>query len=121
MDQPFNYERSRNTATRLLTRFSQAEYLLSRAGATIPGANEWDLPTQLPPQKWTLQGISKAVEAKYADGVNIKITDRQLMFAAFPDEPKQGDVLTINGKVATVLDIKKVTELGIAWIVVIKG
>lgn len=115
------YTRGAATAARLLTKYNQATYTLSRALPPIPAQNDWDQPTRLPPQTWTLQGISKSVDEQYVDGSVIKVTDRQVVVAAFDDEPKTGDVFSINGKVQTVLGIKKLTEMGLAWIIIIKG
>ncbi|MFT4076853.1 MAG: hypothetical protein QM647_15110 [Asticcacaulis sp.] len=115
------YDRASTTASRLLTKFNQAEYILSRAGIVIPAQNEWDEPTQLPPQTWTLYGTSDAVEAKYVDGDVVTASARQLMFAAFDDVIKTGDVLTVNGKVQTVLKIMPVTERNVAWVVFVVG
>lgn len=118
---PGFYDRASATASRLLKKYNQAEYILSRAGSVTPAANPWDEPQQSPPQAWTLSGISEAVEPKYVDGDTIKVTDRQIMVAAFDDKPLPGDVLTINGEVATVLDIKPITERGCAWLIFVKG
>lgn len=115
------YDEMADVATELLTEFNQGLFVLSRPGTPTPGANEWDAPTPGTPQTWTLQGISEAVEAKYVDGMTILASDRQVMVAPFADQPKQGDILSINGVPQTVLAIKPVTERGVAWVIIIKA
>ncbi|GGZ21753.1 hypothetical protein [Asticcacaulis endophyticus] len=115
------YDEMSAVALEMLTEFNQAEYILSRQGEPIPGSNPWDEPELPAPETWTLKGISKTVEQKYVDGMTIKATDRQLVIAPFEDEPRQGDVLTVNGQVQTVLAIKPITERRLGWHIIIKG
>lgn len=116
------YDEMSDFAVEILTEFNQAEYVLTRAGTPVSDPAHPELPP-IPgtPQVWRPVGISEAVEAKYADGNTIKATDRQLLFAPFGDRPKQSDVLTINGEVATVLGIQPISERGCAWIVFVEG
>jgi hypothetical protein len=119
----FNYGRMQKTASRLMARFAQGTVTLSRAGPLTPGENEWDEPQQSPPQVWTLDATVTGVDEAYVDGDTIKVTDQMVVASVFADEPKAGDILTVDGKVRTVLKIVRVPEAGpvVAWRIVIKG
>jgi len=115
------YDEMAEMAVELLTEFNQAAIVLTRIGEPIPGATAWDLPMPGTDQSWTLKGISEAVDTRFVDGAKILSTDRQLLIAPFEDEPRAGDILTINGAVQTVLAIQPVTERACAWIIVVKA
>lgn len=115
------YDEMRDMSTELLTEFNQADYKLLRAGTPIPGPNDWDEPTPGTPTVFTPQGIGTAVDKGFVDGKDILTTDRQVLVAVFEDEPRPGDVFTVNGVVQTVLKIMPVTDMVMGWRIIVKA
>lgn len=109
----FDYGRMAATATRLLDRFNQGVIVLYRPGASVPGENEWDPPTEEPPAVHTLKATVAAVtvdqaNAKFIDGTVITTADLVVTCAVPPIIPAMTDTLTVDGQART---IKKIVQL----------
>jgi hypothetical protein len=115
------YTRATVTAGRLLKRYAQGQYTLTRTSA---GAVDADAPWEIVPagvQSWDLNAIGKSVSRQFVDGRTVVSSDREVLAAAFGDQPRTGDVLTKDGVALTVVRVMPVTDAGVAWRFIVKG
>ena len=96
--------RARTTADRLLARHGGEATLLRTT--TVPGANSWDPPTVTTTQT-PVQFIETGVELDLVDGQTVQEGDLLGMMSASVT-PELVDVLSVNGKLYTLLSIKPV-------------
>lgn len=122
------YDDMRQVATDLLTEFDQGDsdnasgaVTIIRPGTATPAANPWDEPTPGTPSTWTLHGTKRGVSSKYVDGSTVLASDEQVMFEAYDDAPRPGDVVKFNGVPLTVVKIMPVTGLKLAWTVIVRS
>lgn len=98
------YSNLNSTAARLLAKYQQGIVEIGRP-VSVPGANEWSTPTIT--TTWTpINAVVSGVSQKYVDGVNIVITDKQVLTqipVAFDETA--GDQVRIDGKVVAVLAV----------------
>lgn len=134
----FNYARMQATADRLMTRFKQGAVLLTRTTIAtgdpdtpwIPGAPTTDV--------YELRATAKGVSADLVDGTLIVATDLELtlgpkaVHTLTDGDPADGaevevevdaaDVISIDGRAATVLRVIRLPAAGtlVAWRVVVR-
>jgi hypothetical protein len=105
------YPNLTRTSSRLLAKFKQGTVEIGRPVST-PGANSWDAPT-VTTQWQEVNASVKGVSAKYVDGVNIVISDREVLTQT-PTTFGPGDQLRIDGDVVAVLSVQDIPAAGAA-------
>lgn len=120
---PFNYDRMRATAGRLLDRFAQGTVTLTRE---VPGVGDPDqpwLPVEPTELSEPLVGAVRGVSAQYVDGVTILATDLQVTCKPPALGIQLGDKVTIDGKPVIVLRImaKPAAGLPAAYTLIVRG
>ena len=126
------YAEMQSVATDLLTQFKQGVITLTRTTHDAP-TNAWDAPTVPVETVYTLNATARGVSQKYVDGTNVLRTDGQVTMAVqatdvsggvvslTPD--KTSDVLKIDGKKVTVLEIMPLPLAGTpaAYVIIFRG
>lgn len=115
------YTRAAATAGRLLKQYAQGQYTLTRTSAGVVDA---DAPWEVVAggvQSWDLDAIGKAVSRQFVDGKTVVSGDREVLAAAFSDQPRPGDVLARDGVPMTVIRVMPVTDARVAWRFIVKG
>lgn len=107
----FDYNRTAQTALRLLQRYGKATTLTRET----PGEYEPD--DAAAPLMATVQTVVAAVfpvEQKHVDGTLVRATDEQaLLSARGVTEPKPGDILLWNGRNLTALKCENLGPAGV--------
>lgn len=104
--------------------FGQGVIVLTRTPApTVNPDASWEDPTPGAPQVYPLNGAVSGVREEYIDGKTITASDEMVTAAVFGAQPEAGDVLTVDGRVRTILKIKALPAAGVtcAWHIIIKG
>jgi hypothetical protein len=107
------YTNLTNTASRLLSKYGQGTVEIGRP-VTVPGVNPWDAPTTT--TQWQEVNASvKGVSQKFVDGVNIVISDREVLTQTPEDfDAEAGDQMRIDGQVVAVLSVQGIPAAGAA-------
>jgi hypothetical protein len=107
------YPNLTRTSARLLGKFKQGVVEIGRP-VSVPGANVWDAPTVT--THWQEVNASvKGVSAKFVDGVNIVISDREVLTQTPVDfDAEAGDQMRIDGQVVAVLSVQGIPAAGAA-------
>lgn len=107
----FDYNRTAQTALRLLQRYGKATTLTREA----PG--EYDPDDAAAPITPTVQNVVAAVfpvEQKYVDGTLVRSTDEQALISARGvSEPKPGDILLWGGRDLTAVKCQNLGPAGV--------
>lgn len=120
---PFNYDRMRATAGRLLDRFAQGTVTLTRERPGVIDENEPWLPVDPIAASEPLVGAVRGVSAQYVDGATILATDLQVTCKPPAMSIQLGDKVTIDGKPVIVLRImaKPAAGLPAAHTLIVRG
>lgn len=115
------YSRAEATAAQLLKAYGQGRYTLTRKVAAADPDTPWEAVAPGAVQTWELDAVGRAVSRRFVDGKSIVASDREVLAAAFGDQPWPGDVLMKDGVPLTVVRVAPVTDAGVAWRFIVKG
>ena len=120
---PFNYDRMRATAGRLLDRFAQGTIILTRETPGAVDENEPWLPVNPTEASEPLICAVRGVSSQYVDGVTVLATDLQVTCKPPAMGILLGDKVTIDGKPVIVLRImaKPAAGLPAAYTLIVRG
>lgn len=120
---PFNYDRMRATAARLLDRFAQGTILLTRETPGAVDENEPWLPVEPTEYSEPLIGAIRGVSTQYVDGTTILATDLQVTCKPPAMGIQLGDKVTIDGKPVITLRVmpKPAAGLPAAFVLIVRG
>jgi len=99
------------TTSRLLAKYGQGTVEIG-SPATVAGDDPWDAPTTT--TEWTtINAAVSGVSQKYVDGVNIVVSDREVLTqVSVSFDAAAGDKIRIDGHVVAVLAVHDVPAAG---------
>lgn len=115
------YEEAQGVASELLAEFRQGVCTLTRR-THAPGTEPWE-PGASTEAIYDLDATVKAVSTRFVDGTTVLATDREVTCAALAIEPAPADILSIDGKVVTVVRTMRIPAAGtvVAWRFIARG
>lgn len=114
----FDYSGMQSESSKLLSDFKQGEIILIKSGLQTPAVNEWDIPTENAPTEYILNAVASGVSEKYVNGDTIKATDLQITASVFEVIPSVGDIVKVDDKPMTILQVLPIPAAGVtcAWV-----
>lgn len=110
------YERMAGTASRLLARFAQGEVALVRRDE-LPGVKSWEDPRPLVTTQTPLNAVVEGVNSELVgtpagSGGPVFMASDLVVTCAPPEDYRDGDTLTIDGKEMSILRVEREPAAG---------
>lgn len=111
------YNRMQGVASKLMNQFAQGSVSYI---PIMPGVNKWDGAQKGAPIP--MDATVSGMQQEYVDSL-VSMSDLIVTSAAFVEEPKNGGIISVDGKERQVLKVQALPAAGpvVAWRIFVKG